>query len=718
MNLEQLQHNARDFWVQGRYDLAAELYEQAIADSPNCFHYWHLGLMYLLQDQPDQAQAVWFAAIVEIAAADLDAAVADLGQILLTEARRQSDRQAWRLAEAIYSSVLEFAPVPAVWVELGRVCAYQGDLDRAIESWHQAIALQPDCAVAYRELGQVWQKLAQFADAIAAYTQAIALEPLGELHHNLGLCLTHTHQWQAAMLQLQHALQLQPNAAAIRGDLAQVLLQQGDWAGAIAHFQAAVHSNFDFVAQYGAWVQSQGRSQPLLTANLDWLQALSQDDSIAPKLALAQLLLRSGQIPVAIQLYEHLRSTVPADSPVLEEFAPVFATINSTKATEKSTTPPELGSAPSQAETTTEAWQKTQPPGCYRPLNPSSLLTLDPPRTIDPEIHFSFRFPRHIPLGETFVAEIPQGSFWINPQQSSNAVMTVDRQLLRDLSPEFPLLSPGHPDQQSNPHTYFISKLPPVQQVEGTIAVLTGLSNSMYFHWMFDLLPRLDLLDRSGIDRGAIDSFLVSHHLPFQQETLAQLGVPAHKILTPEQYPYIQATRLLVPSFPGSPAWMPQWACQWLRQQFLPANSVPSTPTRLYISRSDTTTRRVINEAAIVTLLEPFGFQCVTLESLSVREQAALLATAEVVISPHGGGLTNLVFCRPGTIVIEIFPPYFVYPCYWLVSNLVGLKYYYLIGAELLGAAVDRLLYPNPRLQDIWVDPESLQAVLKLSLQA
>jgi capsular polysaccharide biosynthesis protein len=537
----------------------------------------------------------------------------------------------------------------------------------------------------------------------------------------LGLCLAHEHQWQAATLHLQQALQLQPQSAAIQGDLAQVLLQQGDWAGAIAHFQTAVNSQPDFAAQYSAWAQSVGRSQPQLAVNLDWLQALHWDHPIATELSLTKLLLRSGQIPLAIQLYEHLRQAAPADSPALEqlaeEFAPVFAAIDPTQGTETPIVETESEVAPSRVYATTEDWSKTQTPDCYRPLDPSSLLTLAPPQMIDAEIHFSFRFPRHIPLQGTFVAEIPQGRFWINPQQSSNAVLTGDRQLLRDLSPEFPLLSPGHPDQHAGSHAYFTTSLPPVHQIEGTIAVLAGLGNGMYFHWMFDLLPRLDLLDRSGIDRGTIDGFLVSHHLPFQQETLAQLGIPASKILTPEQYPYIQATRLLVPSFPGSPAWMPQWACQWLRQQFLPANLVPTASTRLYISRSETTTRRVINEAAIVAALEKVGFQCVTLESLSVKEQAALLATAEVVIAPHGGGLTNLVFCRPGTIVIEIFSPYFVYPCYWLVSNLVGLNYYYVIGADRLGAAIDRLLYPNPRLQDIWIDLKSLQTVLKLSLQ-
>jgi hypothetical protein len=39
---------------------------------------------------------------------------------------------------------------------------------------------------------------------------------------------------------------------------------------------------------------------------------------------------------------------------------------------------------------------------------------------------------------------------------------------------------------------------------------------------------------------------------------------------------------------------------------------------------------------------------------LSPREQAALFHSADVVIAPHGGALANLIFCRPGTRIIEL----------------------------------------------------------------
>jgi capsular polysaccharide biosynthesis protein len=136
---------------------------------------------------------------------------------------------------------------------------------------------------------------------------------------------------------------------------------------------------------------------------------------------------------------------------------------------------------------------------------------------------------------------------------------------------------------------------------------------------------------------------------------------------------------------------------------------------RIYITRQNATNRRIINEREVRDLLSQFGFQCVALESLSVMEQAALLAKAEVIVAPHGGGLTNTVFCQPGTKVIEIFSPQYVYVCYWLISNLVELDYYYLTGIVPEGYYLHHFLYPDARTEDIWVDLRDLSNVLNLA---
>jgi capsular polysaccharide biosynthesis protein len=78
-------------------------------------------------------------------------------------------------------------------------------------------------------------------------------------------------------------------------------------------------------------------------------------------------------------------------------------------------------------------------------------------------------------------------------------------------------------------------------------------------------------------------------------------------------------------------------------------------------------------------MLDEFGFKTIELGSLSFAEQVSLFASAKVIIGPHGAGLANLVFCRKGTTVIELFADDYVFPLYYDLANKVELKYDYLI---------------------------------------
>jgi len=129
------------------------------------------------------------------------------------------------------------------------------------------------------------------------------------------------------------------------------------------------------------------------------------------------------------------------------------------------------------------------------------------------------------------------------------------------------------------------------------------------------------------------------------------------------------------------PVVIPKWACEFLRNQFLhPSDTDPSDPNEyFYISRENAIYRRVINEDEILDRLSAYGFKKVNLESMTVAEQIQLFSRAKVIIAPHGAGLVNLVFCKPGTKVIELFTPNYMPSYYWMISNHVQLDYYYLV---------------------------------------
>ncbi len=654
--------------------------EQAIEAHPeNCNAYWQLGLLHLLQGDEEQAQAIWWSGLMVAAESDL----ANLLNLLLSEADRQKAQDRFDLAEVLYRQGIALqADQAEIHCRLGQVVALQGGLDEAIDHWQQAIELAPDWHEPYIQQGQVWEKLGQDESAVIAYQQAIQLNWDHETALGLGRCLLRLRQWAAAIEVFQLIAEQQASSAVL-ADLGWGWLRLGHLEQAIQYFHQALWQRSNFAETYCAWIQAlacQGRAEPEQSLQSELLQQVAQPES--PE-AISQFAQSFNQL---IDRRSH-KSAAP--SPSLDQETPALSFYE-----------------------TTQAWATEQEADRYIPLEPPSLLTLTPPKTLNSDIHFSFRFPRQIELPGAFVAQIPQGQVWAAADQSSVAIFTANHQLLGDLSAEFPLLSPGHPDQHPSHHSALSRHLLPVQKIEGTVAVLSGLTDDMYFHWMLEVLPRINLLQRSGISLEAIDHFLVHHHLPFQQQTLTQLGIPADKILAIDGEIHLQATTLITPSFPASPAWMPRWTCDFLRRSFLPDQTIVGD-RRLYLSRQETANRRLINETAVWSVLEKFGFEAVTLETLSVTEQAELLAQAAAVISPHGSGLTNLAFCNPGTKVIELFSPEFVYPCYWLLSNWMELEYFYLTGTTPLGSGLQSLFYPNPRLADIWIEIAQLEVLLK-----
>ena len=98
--------------------------------------------------------------------------------------------------------------------------------------------------------------------------------------------------------------------------------------------------------------------------------------------------------------------------------------------------------------------------------------------------------------------------------------------------------------------------------------------------------------------------------------------------------------------------------------------SLPPAPRRrLYISRSGR--RKITNEAELIALLKRFDFTVIDDVPRSVAEQVAIYSSASFIVGPHGASFSNLLYCQPGTQVLELFSPnytpnFFQYMCHVL----------------------------------------------------
>lgn len=301
----------------------------------------------------------------------------------------------------------------------------------------------------------------------------------------------------------------------------------------------------------------------------------------------------------------------------------------------------------------------------YVELHPSQFVVRGGPRSdtlaLDPE----FERERSRLLPAAGIAVIANGRVLTR----SGAIIAPGDQLIADVSSTF------RSDEEPLHPALAAARLPPRRRIEATVAVIATFRSGTYYHWLFDTLPRLDLLRQSGI---AFDRLVVPTGKVFQRETLAQLGVDPRRIVAPADE-HIEASRLVVPSLPGLTGNPPRWAATFLRRSFLPcAGAETRGRKRIFVSRARAGTRRVIGEDELVRRLERRGFAAVTLETLSFAEQVRLFAAADIVVGPHGSGLANIVFCRPGTQVVELFSVHYVNVMYWALANELGLRYLYL----------------------------------------
>lgn len=221
-------------------------------------------------------------------------------------------------------------------------------------------------------------------------------------------------------------------------------------------------------------------------------------------------------------------------------------------------------------------------------------------------------------------------------------------------------------------------------------ALFAAVDGFSYYHWLFGTLPKLILASKLANP----DHFIVNPRhkgrVNFQTESLALLGISLEHIIWLDRGTHIECEELLLPSEPCThhQTQLMPWARDLLVQQFLPLTNqieLQETPQKIYITRSQAKRRRLTNEAEVCRTLEKLGYTAVILESMPFMHQIKYLSSARSVIGLHGAGLANIVFCRPGTQVIEITSSFWSNPCFKHLARQCQLKYTPVRGKGVLG---------------------------------
>lgn len=126
-------------------------------------------------------------------------------------------------------------------------------------------------------------------------------------------------------------------------------------------------------------------------------------------------------------------------------------------------------------------------------------------------------------------------------------------------------------------------------------------------------------------------------------------------------------------------AFIPSAYRQAIYHRFLPQRARVRRK-RIYISRAESYNQRhITNESELLKALDKFGFQKYILENMPLSEQIELFYDAEVVVAPHGAGLSNIIF-SDNIKVLELFPYPFVIPYFYYLAKSMGHTYQYWCG--------------------------------------
>lgn len=93
---------------------------------------------------------------------------------------------------------------------------------------------------------------------------------------------------------------------------------------------------------------------------------------------------------------------------------------------------------------------------------------------------------------------------------------------------------------------------------------------------------------------------------------------------------------------------------KFIRDLYSPYISQRQPGRKIYIQRVPPATRTFSNETAVTQLLTQMGYETVVLENYTIREQIAIVSSAEYILGAHGAGLTFTAFCHPATRIVEI----------------------------------------------------------------
>ena len=167
-------------------------------------------------------------------------------------ARKQLQQGHLEEAEVIYRKLIEEGAVSdTIFGNLAAIYGRKGRTQEMIPLLKRAVAINPNYAEAYFNLGIALKEQGNLQAAIDAYRQALAIKTdYADVYNNLGVALQEQGSFQAAINAYRQALAIKPNYPEVYLNLGNALKAQGNLQAAIDAYRQALAINSSYSQAY------------------------------------------------------------------------------------------------------------------------------------------------------------------------------------------------------------------------------------------------------------------------------------------------------------------------------------------------------------------------------------------------------------------------------------------------------------------------------------
>lgn len=191
-----------------------------------------------------------------------------------------------------------------------------------------------------------------------------------------------------------------------------------------------------------------------------------------------------------------------------------------------------------------------------------------------------------------------------------------------------------------------------------------------YYHEMLEGLLRV--VEAQSVF-GEIKVLVPAKRPKYIDEMLSVVGIKPGNVIVSD-CPVVVRKCVLIPRWSDCGENLKSDVCEFRNYLVSRLTEASDGARKIYISRAKSR-RALPNEHEIERILEGKGFRVLYFESMPFVEQLKTVRSADIVVSPHGAGLSNLIVAKPGTKVVEIMTQGWANSCYGHLASSLELDY-------------------------------------------